>query len=68
MFNFISICRTCATFPNKSSVLSLDWVSKNERYLIAGTKLGSVRLYDTREPRLVWELGGETINSLRDTR
>ncbi|XP_067011129.2 WD repeat-containing protein 91 [Anabrus simplex] len=58
--------RTLATFVTKSSVLALDWVRKNERYLITGHKLGLVRLYDTWDNKMVWELGSELTSPLRD--
>ncbi|CAG2067433.1 unnamed protein product, partial [Timema podura] len=57
-----------ATFVSKSSVLSVDWVSKNERYLVAGNKAGLVRLYDTHDNRIMWELGAESNSPLKDNR
>nr|CAD7444336.1 unnamed protein product [Timema bartmani] len=58
--------KTQATFVSKSSVLSVDWVSKNERYLVAGNKAGLVRLYDTHDNRIMWELGAESNSPLKD--
>nr|CAD7201638.1 unnamed protein product [Timema douglasi] len=60
--------KTQATFVSKSSVLSVDWVSKNERYLVAGNKVGLVRLYDTHDNRIMWELGAESNSPLKDHR
>nr|CAD7434509.1 unnamed protein product [Timema monikensis] len=60
--------KTQATFVSKSSVLSVDWVSKNERYLVAGNKAGLVRLYDTHDNRIMWELGAESNSPLKDNR
>nr|CAD7403289.1 unnamed protein product [Timema poppensis] len=60
--------KTQATFVSKSSVLSVDWVSKNERYLVAGNKAGLVRLYDTHDNRIMWELGAESNSPLKDHR
>lgn len=60
--------RTLATFFSKSSIMSLDWVTKNERYFISGNKQGLIRLYDTRENRIMWEMGAEPGSVLKDTR
>lgn len=63
------ICfRTLATFTSKSTVMSLDWVTKNERYFISGNKQGLVRLYDTRDNRIMWELGADAASPLKDAR
>ena len=63
------ICfRTLATFASKSTVMSLDWVTKNERYFISGNKQGLVRLYDTRDNRITWELGADAASPLKDAR
>jgi hypothetical protein len=48
--------------------MSLDWVTKNERYFIGGSKQGLVRLYDTRDNRIVWELGADAASPLKDAR
>ena len=64
-----SICfRTLATFTSKSTIMSLDWVTKNERYFISGNKQGVVRLYDTRDNRVMWELGTDAASPLKDAR
>lgn len=63
------ICfRTLATFTSKSTVMSLDWVTKNERYFISGNRQGVVRLYDTRDNRIMWELGADAASPLKDAR
>jgi hypothetical protein len=63
------ICfRTLATFTSKSTVMSLDWVTKNERYFISGNRQGVVRLYDTRDNRIMWELGADVASPLKDAR
>jgi hypothetical protein len=48
--------------------MSLDWVTKNERYFISGNKQGVVRLYDTRDNRVTWELGADAASPLKDAR
>jgi hypothetical protein len=48
--------------------MSLDWVTKNERYFVAGNKQGLVRLYDTRDNRILWELGADAGSPLKDAR
>lgn len=60
--------RTLATFTSKSTVMSLDWVTKNERYFISGNRQGVVRLYDTRDNRIMWELGADAASPLKDAR
>ncbi|PSN38125.1 WD repeat-containing protein 91 [Blattella germanica] len=60
--------QTVASFVSKSSVMSLDWVSTNERYFISGNKQGLVRLYDVRDNRIMWELGAEQGSPLKETR
>lgn len=59
--------KTTATFMSKSSVLSLDWVTKNERFFISGHKMGLARLYDTRNNKMIWELGSEPNSPLQDS-
>ncbi|GFG39308.1 hypothetical protein Cfor_02233 [Coptotermes formosanus] len=56
--------KTLATFTSKSTVMSLDWVTKNERYFISGNKQGLVRLYDTRDNRIMWELGADAASPI----
>jgi hypothetical protein len=60
--------KTLATFTSKSTVMSLDWVTKNERYFISGNRQGVVRLYDTRDNRIMWELGADAASPLKDAR
>jgi hypothetical protein len=48
--------------------MALDWVTRNERYFIGGNKQGLVRLYDTRENRILWELGADAGSPLKDAR
>ncbi|XP_075226894.1 WD repeat-containing protein 91 isoform X2 [Lycorma delicatula] len=44
-----------ATTTCKSSVLSLDWVAKNERFFVSGSRQGAVCLHDTDENKIIWE-------------
>ncbi|KAJ9585107.1 hypothetical protein L9F63_020547 [Diploptera punctata] len=60
--------KTLATFFSKSSIMALDWVTKNERYFISANKQGLVRLYDTRDNRMMWEMGADAGSFLKDSR
>ncbi|KAG8262556.1 WD repeat-containing protein 91 [Homalodisca vitripennis] len=44
---------------HKAAVLSLDWVSKNERYLVCGSRSGTAALYDSRDSKTLWEISVE---------
>ncbi|RZF32900.1 hypothetical protein LSTR_LSTR004291 [Laodelphax striatellus] len=39
----------------KSSVTSLAWVTRNERYFLSGTKNGIIRLHDSKESKVIWD-------------
>lgn len=47
---------TVSTIMSKTSVLSLEWGSKRERLLFYGGTTGVVRIYDTKERRVVKEI------------
>ncbi|KAJ1525458.1 hypothetical protein ONE63_010268 [Megalurothrips usitatus] len=57
--------KTVASFNAKSRLLALDWISKNERYFMAASANGSIRLLDTQESRTLWELNSENNGSLK---
>ncbi|XP_049957291.1 WD repeat-containing protein 91 [Schistocerca serialis cubense] len=57
--------KTAATFVTKNSVLSLDWVMKDERFVISGHKAGLIRLHDNS--KMVWELNSESDSLLQDS-
>ncbi|XP_063239481.1 WD repeat-containing protein 91 [Bacillus rossius redtenbacheri] len=59
--------KTQATFVCKSSVTSVDWV-KSGRYMMAGTKAGVVKLYDTHEKTSIMDIGSEAVSPLKDHR
>lgn len=46
---------TVSTIMSKTSVLSLEWGCKRERLLLYGGTTGVVRVYDTKERRVVTE-------------
>lgn len=60
--------KTVASFSTKSQLLALDWISKSERYFMASSVSGTVRLLDTQESRLLWELSGENNSNLKGLR
>ncbi|XP_049862050.1 WD repeat-containing protein 91 [Schistocerca gregaria] len=57
--------KTAATFVTKNSVLSLDWVMKDERFVISGHKAGLIRLHDNS--KMAWELNSESDSLLQDS-
>lgn len=57
-----------ASFDTKSKLLGLDWISKNERYFMALSATGSIRLLDTHLSRTLWELNGENNSNLKGSR
>jgi len=70
-FNFIlfyPIFRTVATFVTKSRVLAVDWVAKDERYLMTVNSNGVARLLDSHASRPVWELGSDNSPALKGLR
>ncbi|CAH0771053.1 unnamed protein product [Bemisia tabaci] len=56
--------RLLTTFQLNSSILCLDWVKRNERYLIVGTESGTILLVDTREHKIIWETGNDSSSLL----
>lgn len=44
---------------SKSGILCLDWVTKNERYVVSGSQQGFVGLYDMKERKTIWEVLSE---------
>uniref|UniRef100_T1IIU8 WD repeat-containing protein 91 n=1 Tax=Strigamia maritima TaxID=126957 RepID=T1IIU8_STRMM len=57
---------TLATVISKSSVLSLEWTPKHERFLLFGNRTGIIRLYDTQEKKTMWEIGMDGNSPLKD--
>lgn len=60
--------KTVASFDTKSKLLGLDWISKNERYFMALSATGNIRLLDTHLSRTLWELNGENDSNLKGSR
>ncbi|GIY77504.1 WD repeat-containing protein 91 [Caerostris extrusa] len=56
IWNAIPSISTLSTIMSKTSVLSLDWDRKRERLLLYGGTTGVVRLYDTKERRVLKEI------------
>ncbi|KAK8404221.1 hypothetical protein O3P69_000349 [Scylla paramamosain] len=52
----------------KSSVTAVEWLPRGERLLLVATKTATLRLFDTRDKKTVWELGPETCHVLKDQR
>ena len=52
----------------KTAIRSLDWVSKNERFIVLGSEEGVINLYDTKDFKSVWETGIENNSPLRDSK
>ncbi|CAL1273797.1 unnamed protein product [Larinioides sclopetarius] len=63
IWNAIPSISTLSTIMSKTSVLSLDWDRKRERLLLYGGTTGMVRLYDTKERRVVKEICTESSSS-----
>ncbi|GAB6027090.1 WD repeat-containing protein 91, variant 2 [Chamberlinius hualienensis] len=61
---------TIATVISKSSILALEWANKLERILLIGSKLGTIRLYDTKDKKTLCEVGfdGGNDSQLRQQR
>ncbi|XP_054723207.1 WD repeat-containing protein 91-like [Uloborus diversus] len=56
IWNAIPSISTISTIMSKTSVLSLEWGCKRERLLLYGGTTGIVRIYDTKERRVVKEV------------
>lgn len=52
----------------KSTIRCLDWLIKNERFVVLGSEEGLLHLYDTKENKIIWETGNENNSPLRDCR
>ena len=52
----------------KNSVTAVEWLPRGERFLLVATKTASLRLFDTRDKKTVWELGPDTCHVLKDQR
>lgn len=46
---------TCATVMSKSAFLSLEWASKQDRWLLLGNRSGNIRLFDVKEMKSFYE-------------
>ncbi|GFY72982.1 WD repeat-containing protein 91 [Trichonephila inaurata madagascariensis] len=63
IWNAIPSVSTLSTIMSKTSVLSLDWDRKRERLLLYGGTTGIVRMYDTKERRVVKEICTENASN-----
>ncbi|XP_062602822.1 WD repeat-containing protein 91-like [Saccostrea cucullata] len=52
--------QTCATVMSKSAFLSLDWASKQDRWLLLGNRSGNVRLFDVKEMKSFYEASADS--------
>ncbi|XP_037777901.1 WD repeat-containing protein 91-like isoform X4 [Penaeus monodon] len=52
----------------KSAVTALEWLPRGERFLLLATKAASLRLYDSRDKKTVWETGPDSCPVLKDQR
>lgn len=52
----------------KSSVTAVEWLPRGERLLLVATKTATLRLFDTRDKKTVWELGPDACPVLKDQR
>jgi WD40 repeat protein len=52
--------RTCATVMSKSAFLSLDWASKQDRWLLLGNRSGNIRLFDVKEMKSFYEASSDS--------
>ncbi|XP_061165038.1 WD repeat-containing protein 91-like [Saccostrea echinata] len=51
---------TCATVMSKSAFLSLDWASKQDRWLLLGNRSGNIRLFDVKEMKSFYEASADS--------
>lgn len=52
----------------KSSVTAVEWLPRGEHLLLVATKTATLRLFNTRDKKTVWELGPDTCHVLKDQR
>lgn len=52
----------------KSAVTALEWLPRGERFLLIATKAATLRLFDTRDKKTLWEIGADTCPVLKDQR
>ncbi|KAI5700864.1 hypothetical protein M8J76_012096 [Diaphorina citri] len=53
----------CSVRVSNAEISCIDWVKKNERYLMVGTGKGSVHLIDGKDARVHWESNPSIVNS-----
>uniref|UniRef100_A0A8D8S4D6 WD repeat-containing protein 91 n=1 Tax=Cacopsylla melanoneura TaxID=428564 RepID=A0A8D8S4D6_9HEMI len=53
----------CSVKVSSGGISCIDWVKKNERYLMVGTDTGSVHLIDGKDARVHWESSPSIVNS-----
>uniref|UniRef100_A0A2R5LLM7 WD repeat-containing protein 91 n=1 Tax=Ornithodoros turicata TaxID=34597 RepID=A0A2R5LLM7_9ACAR len=58
------LAKTLATVVSKSSITALEWVHKN--LLMYGSKAGNLRLYDTKERRVLFDIVPESSSVLKE--
>ncbi|XP_062414702.1 WD repeat-containing protein 91 [Pungitius pungitius] len=56
VWSFNPIMQTKATIMSKSPLLSLEWATKPDRLLLLGSRVGTVRLYDTDAKKNLYEM------------
>ncbi|KAG8188425.1 hypothetical protein JTE90_007994 [Oedothorax gibbosus] len=58
-----SISTQSTIIMSRTSVLSMEWDRKRERLLLYGGTTGIVRVYDTKDRRVVKEISTDNVNS-----
>ena len=51
---------------SRGSVASLAWLGEGDRVLFSATHYGYISLWDTRDQRILWEGGPDSMGALRD--
>ena len=60
--------RTHGSLVVKSSVTAVEWLPRGERFVLLATKTASLRLFDSRDKKTVWEIGPDICPVLKDQR
>ncbi|XP_066977723.1 WD repeat-containing protein 91 isoform X1 [Macrobrachium rosenbergii] len=60
--------KTHSSLMVKSAVTAVEWLPRGERFVLLATKTASLRLFDTRDKKTVWDIGPDTCSVLKDQR
>ncbi|CAL4113265.1 unnamed protein product, partial [Meganyctiphanes norvegica] len=52
----------------KSAVTAVEWLPRGERHVLLATKAATLRLFDVKDKKTVWDIGPDNCSMLKDQR